>query len=129
MADFYPDQCLLLGKGVVLAQMWTANPCALRVIAVLVFERARNDVDLFAAEMCVRLKTLACGPAHQCHLLCAVLMQWQYLKVARAWFESFTAGVDNNMVGVIGLELMQLYQQHTTFLAERCVAKASGLRK
>ncbi len=69
MSCFDQDQAALAAKRLVLAQVWTAQPCALWVVAVLVRESAFHNEDFLAAVMPMGIEVSAWRPTHHGRML------------------------------------------------------------
>ena len=93
-----------------------------RVFAVLVFERAFNDVDFLAAKVLVLLELSARRPAHERNMLCAVTVQRQHAQPGHQPLGPLgLAAIDHNALGIRVLKLPQIDEDRGAVVGARGV--------
>ena len=76
----YQNQAPFTAKGLMLAEMGTANPATLRVVPIFVRKDPLHHEYFFTTVMAMGIEKSARRPAHHGSVLRAELGQWQYLQ-------------------------------------------------
>ena len=110
MTDLDPDKCVLLCVGMMLAEVWAANPCSGGVSPLLINQLTRKHENFLATNVAVPGKGLSSGPAYQRDMFCPKVVQREHLQVSRARLEGARMSVNHDMPRIIMLELVKLDQ-------------------
>ena len=78
MSRFDEDETSLNTEGLVLAQVGTANPTALRIASLFVRKYAFNHKNFLSAVMPVGIEIRMWRPSHQGCVACVVFGQWHH---------------------------------------------------
>ena len=131
MPDLDPEEGAAGRAGRVAAARRAAQPAALGIGAVLVLDGAVQDEDFLAAGMGVKIDAHAGGQAEQADLLMPMFVQGQEFDAgSRARLPRCGVGIERNLLGVVGGELLQLDEDRRPAGAEflRRALSSNGLR-
>ena len=108
--------------------MRTAQPCARRIVTILILERALKHEDFLSAPMLVRLEPGAWSPADQGCAFCAMLVQGQHAKTRHLSRQEFgILCVDDFLFRVGFVELVQFHEDCAAIFRMRCVFRANRI--
>ena len=74
MTDLDPDERVLLGVGMMFAEVWAADPRPGGVSPLLIDQFTGKHENFLAADVTVLDKALSGGPAHQRDMLCPIVV-------------------------------------------------------